>query len=157
MPKNDNFDTVNYIDNIITGSLYCQQATCSLSKIVSKIGERIKEARESVNDGKGISQSELADLVGIKQASLSEIEVGKTTPRKPTLIALSFVLNNDFGEGWLRDFFRSSVNMGVREFNHSELAKLFAEADQLDEEAVREMQHIWEMLRNEIKRRSDLK
>ncbi len=55
---------------------------------VKSIGERIKLARENAHDGLGISQAELAELTGIKQASLSQIESDKTTPRKPTLIAL---------------------------------------------------------------------
>lgn len=124
---------------------------------MQKIGERIKAAREKARGGQGISQTELADLIGIKQASLSEIEVSKTTPRKPTLIALSFVLNNDFEEEWLRKFFNSSVVREGREFNHKELAELLAEADGLDTESVREMQHIWDMLRGEILRRKKIK
>lgn len=124
---------------------------------MQKIGERIKAAREKARDGQGISQAELADLIGIKQASLSEIEVSKTTPRRPTLIALSFVLNNDFEEEWLREFFNSSVVREGREFNHKKLAELLAEADGLDTESIREMQHIWDMLRSEILRRKKSK
>ena len=100
-----------------------------------------------------MSQTELADLIGIKQASLSEIEIGKSTPRKPTLIALSFVLSNDFGEEWLRDFFKLAANNERKEFNHALVAELLSEADELDEKSIKEMQHIWEMLRSEIRRR----
>jgi len=120
---------------------------------MKKIGERIKSAREQARNGKGISQAELSKLIGIKQASLSEIEVSKTTPRAPTLIALSFVLNNDFEEEWLREFFNSSVVKNDKDFNHAELADLLAEADQLDVESIKEMRHIWDMLRSEIARR----
>jgi len=124
-----------------------------MSVINKNIGERVRMARESAHGGLGISQAELAELTGIKQASLSQIESNKTTPRKPTLIALSFVLNNDFEEEWLREFFNSSVVKNVKEFNHAELAELLAEADQLDVESIREMRHIWDMLRSEIARR----
>ncbi len=120
-----------------------------------ELGGKIKSARESANDGRGMSQANLAQLIGIKQASLSEIEVGKSTPRRPTLIALSFVLNDDFEEEWLREFFKSDVNKGVKEFNHAALAELLAEADELDEESIKEMQHIWDMVRSEIKRRKN--
>jgi transcriptional regulator with XRE-family HTH domain len=120
-----------------------------------ELGGKIKSARESANDGRGMSQAELAQLIGIKQASLSEIEVGKSTPRKPTLIALSFVLNDDFGEEWLREFFKSAVNKGVKEFNHAALAELLSEADELDEQAIKEMRHIWDMVGSEIERRKN--
>lgn len=120
-----------------------------------ELGGKIKLARESANDGRGMSQAELAQLIGIKQASLSEIEVGKSTPRRPTLIALSFVLNDDFEEEWLREFFRSAVNKGVKEFNHAALAELLAEADKLDEQAIKEMRHIWDMVGSEIERRKN--
>ncbi len=117
------------------------------------IGVRIKAVRESARDGKGISQAELAELVGVNQTALSQIESGKTVPRKPTLIALSFILNDDFGEEWLQDFFKSVVNKERKEFNHALVGDLFSKADDLDEKSIKEMQHIWEMLRSEIKRR----
>lgn len=113
------------------------------------IGQRVKKARENA----GLSQFELAELTGIKQASLSQIEGDKTTPRKPTLIALSFVLNSDFEETWLREFFKSSVVQNSKEFNHEKLANLFREADQLNSESIKEMEHIWQMLKSEIERR----
>jgi transcriptional regulator with XRE-family HTH domain len=121
-----------------------------------KIGDRIKIAREKARNGEGISQAELADLTGIKQASLSQIESSKTTPRKPTLIALSFVLNDDFGEAWLLDFFNQSTEMGNKEFDYSEIENLFAETNGLSKKSIQEMQSIWEMLRAEIKRRKSL-
>lgn len=143
------------LNDNITGSLYCQQATCYIVKQNSKIGDRIKNAREKARNGQGISQTELADLIGIKQASLSEIELSKSVPRRPTVIALSFVLGDDFGEDWLRDFFRSPVNQGdSKDFNHQNLAELFRKADALNEESISEMQHIWEMLKTEIDRRT---
>jgi len=127
-----------------------------MSIIKKKIGDRVKFARENARNGKGYSQGELAELIGLKQASLSEIEVSKTTPRKPTLIALSFILNDDFGEEWLKDFFNQSAEEKLREFNHSELDELFNEANDLSKKAIQEMQPIWEMLKTEIKRRKSL-
>jgi transcriptional regulator with XRE-family HTH domain len=124
-----------------------------MTSSIKSLGERIRSARENARGGLGISQVDLAELTGIKQASLSQIEANKTTPRKPTLIALSFVLNNDFEEEWLREFFNSSVIKEGKEFNYAELADLLAEADKLDEESIREMRHIWDMLWSEIARR----
>lgn len=121
-----------------------------------KIGEKIKNAREDSFNGRGMSQLELAELIGINQTSLSEIEMGKTTPRKPTLIALSFVLNNDFGETWLQDFFKQSTEEGSKEFNYADIADLFAETNDLSKKSIQEMKPIWEMLRAEIKRRKNL-
>ncbi len=97
----------------------------------------------------------LADLTGINQAALSQIESGRTTPRKPTLIALSFVLNDHFGEAWLQDFFKQSTEEKAREFNHRELDDLFAEANDLPKKTFQEMESIWEMLCAEIKRRKN--
>ena len=124
-----------------------------MSSEKQSIGQRIKIARENAKEGAGLSQFELAELTGIKQASLSQIESNKTTPRKPTLIALSFVLNDDFGEEWLKEFFKNSTDQISKEFNHTRLAELFNEADSLDAESIKEMEHIWEMLKIEIARR----
>lgn len=39
-----------------------------------KLGNRIKTARENARNGKGISQGELAELTGINQTAISQIE-----------------------------------------------------------------------------------
>lgn len=44
---------------------------------------------------------ELAELVEIKQASLSAIENGKSEPMQKTLIGLAKALDDNFGEPWL--------------------------------------------------------
>ncbi len=117
----------------------------------STIGEKIKQARTRARDGEGISQSELAELVGIKQASLSQIESGVSTPRKQTQIALARVLENDFGEPWLQDYLTKTKN--THKTLHPELDELLSEANELSEKSIRAMQPIWEMFRAEIKRR----
>lgn len=63
------------------------------------IGDRIKAVREK----KGLSQKALADKIGIKQPSLSEIEKNKSVPREATLLALARALNDDLGEAWITD------------------------------------------------------
>lgn len=53
------------------------------------IGNKIKELRE----GKGITQTELANLIGVTQDSISLWEKNKRTPNTPYIIALSRVFN----------------------------------------------------------------
>ena len=55
----------------------------------STIGQRIRQAREAA----GLLQGELATRIGIKQASLSDIESGESkAPSATTLLAMSDVL-----------------------------------------------------------------
>lgn len=122
----------------------------------NKIGDRIKEAREKARNGRGMSQAELAETVGITQASLSEIELGKSAPRKPTLIALAIVIDDYFGEDWLREFFEKTIKNESKPFNHNRLLDVFRRADELNKESVREMTAVWEMLESEIMRRKKL-
>ena len=117
------------------------------------LGERIKQARKNARGGEGISQSELAELVGIKQASLSQIESGISNPRKQTQIALARVLEDDFGESWLQDYLIQTE--AADKSLHGELVKLLDEANELSEESIRAMQPIWEMVRAEIRRRKN--
>ena len=124
--------------------------------MVKSLGERIKSARENARNGKGISQAELADLTGINQAALSQIEGDRTSPRKPTLIALSFILNDDFGEIWLMKFFEKSDEEKVSEFNHKELDEIFLKANELSKKSFQDMKPVWEMLKAEIQRRKNL-
>ena len=44
-------------------------------------GERIKQAREF----KGLSQTQLANIIGVKQAAISEMEYNEFTPSEPIL------------------------------------------------------------------------
>ena len=53
------------------------------------IGNKIKELRE----GKGITQTELANLIGVTQDSISLWEKNKRVPNTPYIIALSRVFN----------------------------------------------------------------
>lgn len=54
------------------------------------LGRRIRQARKEL----GLTQVELAKLVGIKQASISELETGETVaPSGQTLIAMAHHLN----------------------------------------------------------------
>ena len=122
----------------------------------TKIGDLIKAAREKARNGRGLSQAELAEMIGITQASLSEIEGGKSTPRKPTLIVLSIVLDDYFGEDWLREFFEKTIKNEFKAFNHGKLSDLFRRADELNDESIRDMTAVWEMLESEIIRRKKL-
>lgn len=64
-----------------------------------KIGDRIKFARER----SGVSQTQLAENIGIRQSSVADIESGETkNPRKPTLMAIAKYLKSDLGEKWIK-------------------------------------------------------
>ena len=50
------------------------------------IADRVRKAREFA----GLKQLELAESVGMARTSLARIEQGKSSPRRTTLIAISF-------------------------------------------------------------------
>lgn len=52
-------------------------------------GQRIREARKKAN----LTQTELADIIGVKAAEISQYESGKRTPRWPKLNKLLDTLN----------------------------------------------------------------
>lgn len=51
-----------------------------------RLGDRLRLVRESV----GMSQEELGEAAGVGRATIARIESGKGTPRRATLIAISF-------------------------------------------------------------------
>ena len=53
------------------------------------VGERLKEAREA----RGLTGVALAELVGVKRASISLYELGKASPQMDVLVSLSSALN----------------------------------------------------------------
>jgi len=59
------------------------------------IGQRIKDFRSK----KGYKVKELADIIGVSQGTLSDIENGKTRPSADTIAAL--VRNTDINPSWL--------------------------------------------------------
>lgn len=70
------------------------------------LGQRIREIREA----RGLSQGELADSIGIKQPSLSEIENGRSVPREATLFALAVALQDDFDDPRVLDYLAKRGN-----------------------------------------------
>ena len=55
------------------------------------IGDRLKEARKAA----GISQEELAALVGVSKGAIGNYETGRSSPIEPVLIKLMRVLKVD--------------------------------------------------------------
>ena len=53
------------------------------------VGERLKEAREA----RGLTGVALAELVGLRRASISQYELGKASPQMDVLLRLSSALN----------------------------------------------------------------
>ncbi|MCB9459641.1 MAG: helix-turn-helix transcriptional regulator [Anaerolineaceae bacterium] len=56
--------------------------------IRQEVGQQIRNAREDI----GMSQQELADKLGTRQAYISDLEKGKTEPNVSTLIKLGHFL-----------------------------------------------------------------
>ena len=55
------------------------------------IHDRLAKARRSA----GLEQGELADLAGVSRKSISNWEIGKSTPRRSAIIAISFATGVD--------------------------------------------------------------
>ncbi len=127
-----------------------------MSKPKVSIGGRIRLARSNARGGIGISQSELARLIGIKQPSLSQIESDTSEPRKTTLIAIARALNDDLGEEWLKEHMPQPEADNVWHSAHPELSKLLVEIKSLSEKEIEEMRAVWEMVRGEIWRRKQI-
>jgi len=104
----------------------------------------------------GLTQAALAKLIGIKQASLSQIEGGISDPRKTTLIALARALNDDLGEEWLKEYVAQPETDDVWQSAHPELYNLLVEIKSLSEQEIEEMRAVWEMVRAEIWRRKQI-
>lgn len=127
-----------------------------MSKPKVSIGGRIRLARSNARGGIGVSQSELARLIGIKQPSLSQIESGTSEPRKTTLIAIARALNDDLGEEWLKEHMPQPETNDTWQSAHPELSKLLVEIKSLSEKEIEEMRAVWEMVRGEIWRRKQI-
>ncbi len=127
-----------------------------MSKPKISIGERIRLARSNARGGMGISQSELARLIGIKQPSLSQIESDTSEPRKTTLIAIARALNDYLGEEWLKEHMPQPEADDAWQSSHPELSKLLVEIKSLSEKEIEEMRAVWEMVRGEIWRRKQI-
>jgi transcriptional regulator with XRE-family HTH domain len=61
------------------------------------LADRLRKAREH----RGLDQTELADLMGVSQRSIRNYEAGRTTPRRPQLIAWAFATGVSLE--WLED------------------------------------------------------
>lgn len=70
------------------------------SSVREGVGERVRLAREEA----GMSQAELAERIGRRQAYVSDVETGKTEPNATTLAVLAKILAKPvaffFPESW---------------------------------------------------------
>lgn len=92
-----------------------------------KLGLRIRELRTA----KGITQSELADLLEMERSNLTRIEGGKQAPNYENLIKLSTVLNVD-----IKDIFEFEHTIKTQNQLKSEIVK------QLDNLSTKELNFI---------------
>lgn len=60
-----------------------------MKKFMGKIPERIKELRVD----KGMTQKQLADVIGVSEVSMQRFEYGSARPSLDTLVALTDVLS----------------------------------------------------------------
>jgi transcriptional regulator with XRE-family HTH domain len=84
-----------------------------------KLGAKIKELRKA----KGLSQSEIADIINIDAKHLSRIEVGANYPSLDTLTKLAEAL-----EVPLKELFEFGSNMNSTGKHHETLNKLMKQA-----------------------------
>src|SRR5437588_208901 len=75
---------------------------------------QIRAARKS----SGLTLDELGQQIGVSAQALSAIELGKANPSRQTLINLARVLENDFGEAWLKKY-----ATGSRRFTHGQVVE----------------------------------
>lgn len=69
----------------------------SIDKVLlyKTVGTAIKDARKSVlvsNEKTGLSQQELADLLGLKRTSITNIEAGNQTPQLHLIFEICHIL-----------------------------------------------------------------
>ena len=64
---------------------------------MGQIGSKVKSLREQ----RGMTQKELAELVGVNQSFISDLEGNKKAPGTPTLMKLAEVFNVSID--WLLD------------------------------------------------------
>ena len=85
-----------------------------MDNIKKKIGNNVKRFRLS----RGLKQSELAELVGVEDKTISRIEVGGNYPSMDLLVRISNVLNYD-----LTEFvnFKNSIVDSLCELNKDEI------------------------------------
>lgn len=69
-------------------------------QVFMSIGETVKAVRKK----RKFTMSELADVAGLTQSTVSRIESEQIDPTRKTLIALARALNDDLGQDWLRGF-----------------------------------------------------
>jgi transcriptional regulator with XRE-family HTH domain len=94
------------------------------------LGKRIRSARKAAK----LTLEELGRRIGISNQALSAIENGKKNPSRQTLMGLSMVLGNDFGEKWLAEYLTERggeylllPGKNVPSFDKRKLTQLFEE------------------------------
>lgn len=61
-----------------------------LDKFLQNVGKELKEAREA----KKLTQKEVAEITGLREATISNIEAGKTNFRIATLASISIAIKS---------------------------------------------------------------
>lgn len=94
-----------------------------LRELVNEVGQRVKEARQN----RGLTQTEVADMIGISSKTISAIEVGRVEPSVSQIHALSKALHQPIG--YFVGETQSSIasHMATIERSLNEVRQLFQE------------------------------
>nr|WP_054550352.1 helix-turn-helix transcriptional regulator [Lysinibacillus sphaericus] len=126
---------------------------------MNEFGSYIKKVRESKN----MTLNQVALYAEISAAQLSRIETGKRgTPKPPTIEKIARALKVDYNElmeiaGYLEleTSKQTQLDKDEAEFqafaNDPELEMWYKELPKSDEEELRKLRTIWEMIKNEKK------
>lgn len=126
---------------------------CEVEKLKS-LGQRIKYLREKHN----ISQIEFSKKIGVSNAVLSRYESGDRKPDYETLqlIADFFEVSTDYLLGRIDKSTLTQQEKDEVEFqafsNDPELNVFYKELPESDEEAVRRLREIWEIIKQDYKK-----
>lgn len=126
---------------------------------MNEFGSYIKKVRESKN----MTLNQVALYAEISAAQLSRIETGKRgTPKPPTIEKIARALKVEYNElmeiaGYLESETskQTQIDKDEAEFqafaNDPELEMWYKELPKSDEEELRKLRTIWEMIKNEKK------
>ncbi len=114
-------------------------------------GERLKQLRKERN----LTQTELGNKINVTKVSISGYESGNRTPDTDTLhrIADFFEVSTDYLLGRTDNPVLTPQEIDEAAFqafaNDPDLNVFYRELPESDEEAVRKLRNIWEIIKNE--------
>lgn len=102
-----------------------------MDRLLRDIGERVKQARLA----RGMSQAELAEKLGLSDAYISKIELGKNAMTVTVLVKLSDIL--DVSTDWLL----RNKTREAQEITIAELEEMFEDCNPNERNALMKLIH----------------